>query len=72
MLVTQAVSLSIQPVAAIYFGMEGAAATVAAGMVSWNFWVWWWCRKNLSIDPTIYGTAEWFIGRTRRLAAAGE
>ena len=63
MTVTQLAALLILPIAAYYFGMLGAAATVAAGMVSWNFWVWWWARKNLSVDPTFYGVVEWLIGR---------
>lgn len=63
MTVTQVIALAILPVAAFYFDMLGAAATVAAGMISWNIWVWRWSRKNLSIDPTFYGVLEWLFGR---------
>lgn len=63
---TQAVALAILPLAALYFGILGAAAAVAVGTVSWNFWVWWWSRKRLSIDPTIYGVVEWLTRRQNR------
>jgi O-antigen/teichoic acid export membrane protein len=61
MAVTQAISLSLLPFALHYFGMMGAAAMLVAGMISWNVWVWLWSRKNLSIDPTIYGVFEWIM-----------
>lgn len=72
MAVTQAVSLTIQPIAAWYFGMVGAAAAVALGMISWNVWVWRWSRRNLSIDPTFYAIVEWLIGRKGRAESSNE
>lgn len=66
--VTQITALAILPIAAIYFGILGAAVAVAVGTASWNFWVWWWSRKNLSIDPTFYGVVEWLIRRQRRVS----
>jgi O-antigen/teichoic acid export membrane protein len=72
MTATQLAALLILPVAAYYFGMLGAAATVAAGMVSWNFWVWWWARKNLSVDPTFYGVVEWLVSRNKTTVSPDE
>lgn len=63
MTVTQLTSLMLLPIATYLFGILGAAAIVAAGMISWNIWVWRWSRKNLSVDPTIFGVVEWLLGR---------
>lgn len=72
MTVTQVVALTILPVATFYFGILGAAGAVATGMVLWNFWVWRWCRKHLSLDPTFYGVVEWLFGRKLRSVPADE
>ena len=66
MLVTQLVSLAILPIATLLFGMLGAAATVAMGMASWNIWIWWWSKKNLSIDPTILAILGKFVRAIRK------
>jgi O-antigen/teichoic acid export membrane protein len=60
MVVTQAIALAILPLAAWKFGMTGAAWAVIFGMVSWNVWVWQWSRRNLGIDPTIFGALRLF------------
>lgn len=72
MIVTQVVALAILPFATYFFGMMGAAAAIVAGMVSWNIWVWRWSRKNISIDPTIYGVVEWLRDRKLRTGSTGE
>lgn len=55
---SQVVALAILPVAALYFGILGAAWAVASAMVSWNLWVWLWARKNLGVDPTLFGVLQ--------------
>lgn len=63
MVVTQAIALAILPLAAAKLGMVGAAWAVVLGMVSWNVWVWQWSRRNLRIDPTIFGALRLFARR---------
>lgn len=70
MIVTQISSLMLLPPATNYFGVMGAAAVVAIGMLSWNVWVWLWSRKNLGLDPTLFGVMEQVIVQ-KSLSARG-
>jgi O-antigen/teichoic acid export membrane protein len=72
MCITQFLTLMILPIAAYYYGTGGAGATVAGGMILWNVWVWQWSRKNILVDPTLYGVGEWILGRSKVMQPSDE
>lgn len=50
---SQLVSLALIALLSASFGLIGAAVGAAFGMIAWNVIVWFWCRRNIGIDPSI-------------------
>ena len=52
--ISNAIGLIALVALGLLYGLEGAAAGYAVGLVGWNVMVWLWSRRELGIDPTIF------------------
>ncbi|MEX0426796.1 lipopolysaccharide biosynthesis protein [Nocardioides sp. DS6] len=55
LLVFNAVSVGVMPVAVGSLGAKGAAICIALAAAGWNLVAWVYCRRRIGIDPTVLG-----------------